>query len=518
MSWKKQVDEIYERRKLALAQGGEESIKKHHERGKLTIRERIAKITDEGSLREQGRGAGGVERNPDGSIAEFTPANYVVGMAKINGRPAIVGGEDFTLKGGSPNSAGLRKSVYAEDMALKYRVPLVRMLEGGGGSVAGSSGKGLSHQGSPVYERHRFKSIADVMGIVPVASAALGPVAGFPAARLVASHFSVMVEGIAQVLIGGPQIVKRALGEDLTKEELGGTEVHLKSGVVDNAAKSEEDAFDQIKQFLSYLPTNVWERAPHIDIGDDRNRADEKLLDIIPTDRRKPFAMRKVIKHIVDQDTFFEMGRYFGPGQIVGLARLNGHAVGIFANDCRYYAGSMTADGAQKVRRFLDLCNNFHLPVISLVDEPGFMIGSESEKAGTIRAGTAAVAATVQSIVPWASVMVRKAYGVAAAAHFGPGNYLLCWPSVESGALPLEGGVAVAFGRQIDAAEDPDAMRTQLEAEFAARQSPFPRAESFSVHELIDPRETRPMLCDWLDWVQPALDTQKGPYRPTIRP
>ncbi len=517
MSWKDQVNEIYARRAQAKEQGGADSVKRQHEKGRLTIRERIDRVTDANSFKEQGMSAGAPEFDDAGNQTGFSPANYVMGMAKINGRNVVVGGEDFTLKGGSPNAAGLRKSVYAEDMALHYKVPLVRMLEGGGGSVAGSS-KHPRPQGEAVFGTPRFLSIANILGQVPVASAALGPVAGFPAARLVASHFSVMVEGISQVLIGGPQLVKRALGEDLTKEQLGGTAVHLKNGVVDNAAKTEEEAFEQIRQFLSYLPQNVWQLPPHIDTGDRPDRSEEALLDIVPKDRRKPFAMRKVIKHIVDKDTFFETGRAFGPGQIVGLARLDGYAVGILANDCRYYAGAMTAAGAQKVRRFIDMCNAFHLPIVSLVDEPGFMIGSESELAGTIRYGTAAVAAAVQSVVPWSSVIVRKAYGVAAAAHFGPYGHVMSWPSAESGALPLEGGVAVAFGRDIAAADDPDAKRDELEAQLAARLSPFPRAESFSVHELIDPRETRPMLCDWINWVQPRMETLKTPYTPTIRP
>ena len=258
MSWKEQVDEIHNRREQAKSQGGPDGVAKQHAKGRLTIRERIDKIIDPTSFKEQGMGAGAPEFDENGTQIGFTPANYVMGMAKINNRNVVVGGEDFTLKGGSPNAAGLRKSIYAEDMALHYKVPLVRLLEGGGGSVAGSS-KHPRPQGDPVFTTPRFLSIANILGQVPVASAALGPVAGFPAARLVASHFSVMVEGTSQVLIGGPQLVKRALGEDLTKEELGGAAVHLKNGVVDNAAPTEEDALEQIRQFLSYMPQNAWQ-------------------------------------------------------------------------------------------------------------------------------------------------------------------------------------------------------------------------------------------------------------------
>jgi acetyl-CoA carboxylase carboxyltransferase component len=197
---------------------------------------------------------------------------------------------------------------------------------------------------------------------------------------------------------------------------------------------------------------------------------------------------------------------------------MNGQAVGILANDTKFYAGSMTADGSRKVRRFVDLCDTFHLPVVSLVDEPGFMIGQSAEEAATIRFGAEAMFAVVQSTVPWASVIVRKTYGVAAAAHFAPNAYTLAWPSAEGGALPLEGGVAIAFGREIAAAPDPEARRRELETAFAAGRSPFARAEAFGVNDLIDPRRTRPALCDWIEWIQPLLRDHVGPKRYSVRP
>jgi acetyl-CoA carboxylase carboxyltransferase component len=518
MSWEKETDEIRRRRDLAKRQGGEEAVKRHHEKGRLTLRERIAALTDDGSFQEMGEGAGVPHFDEAGNLVDFEPANYVLGFAKVNGRRVAVGGEDFTLKGGSPNPAGLRKSVYAEELALTYKVPLVRLHEGGGGSVAGAAGKGKSRPlGEPVFASPRFRSITQVLGEVPVASAALGPVAGMPAARLVASHFSVMIED-AQVLIAGPKVVARALDENLTKEELGGADVHARSGVIDNVTATEEEALAEIARFLSYLPDNVWQLPPDIEADDPRDRIDESLRDIVPRDRRKPFNMRKVVKAVVDKGSFFEMTKRFGPSLITGLARLNGKSVGVIANDCHFYAGAMTAQAAQKLRRFADMCNTFHLPILSFVDEPGFMIGSASEKAATIRHGTAAIAAVMQSRVPWASVIVHKVFGVAGAAHFGPDGYVLSWPSAATGALPVEGGVAVAFAREIAAAEDPDALRAELEARLAAGQSPFPRAEGFSVHELIDPRETRTKLCDWLDWIGPRRTIALGPYMTTMRP
>ena len=200
------------------------------------------------------------------------------------------------------------------------------------------------------------------------------------------------------------------------------------------------------------------------------------------------------------------------------MARLAGRPIGVMANDNRFWAGAMDAAGSQKIRRFVDFCDTFHLPIVSFVDEPGFMIGTESEQAGTIRYGAAAIFAVMQSRVPWASVIVRKAYGVAAAAHFGPGGTVLSWPSAETGALPVEGGVAVAFRRDIAAASDPEARRRELEEQFFAAKSPFPRAEGFGVHDLIDPRRTRPTLCRWVEAVEPLLASQLGPRAYTVRP
>ncbi|MDD9853924.1 MAG: propionyl-CoA carboxylase [Deltaproteobacteria bacterium] len=532
MSWREEVEGIAQRRQRALAHGGPEAVAQQHAKGRLTVRERIERFADAESFHEQGSIAGHSRRDDKGRLREFTPGNYVLGIARVAGRPCVIGGEDFTQRGGSPTPAGLRKSVYAESLAVHYRLPLVRLLEGGGGSVTGTlparapkaeanaaqPARATKPSGDPVHAPPRFRSIMQVLATAPVASAALGPVAGFPAARLVASHFSVMAQGTAQVMIGGPALVARATGETTSKEQLGGAQVHSRSGVVDNLARDEADALAQIRRFLSYLPTNVWELPPVCDCEDPPERREEALLDIVPRDRRRIYDVRKLLRLICDRDSIFEMGAGFGRGQVTALAQMGGQPVGIWANDPRFYAGAMTAAGARKARRFVDLCDTFHLPLIAFVDEPGFMIGSQSERAGTIRYGAEAIFAVQQSRVPMASVIVRKSYGVAAAAHFGPEGYVLAWPSAEGGALPLEGGVAVAFRREIEAAEDPAALRAELERGFAERRDPFARAEGFSVHDLIDPRETRGRLCRWLEWCAPLLREQVGPRGYSIRP
>ncbi len=521
MSWEKEAEELASKRALAQEQGGAESVARQHAKGFLTIRERIDAMLDGGSFQELGGASGDATRDSEGRLIDFKPANFVLGFGMIDGRRCVIGGEDFTLGGGSPNAAGLRKSVYAEELACNYRVPLVRLHQGAGGSVAGaggsSAGAASKTVGAPVNAVPRFKSVAQALATVPVASAALGAVAGLPAARLVASHFSVMTEA-SQILVAGPKVVERALDKRQTKEDLGGPDVHARNGVVDNLVEDEAAALSEIRRFLSYLPPNVWELAPCASADDPAGRRAEELIEIVPRNRRKIYDMRRVIDLVLDEGSFFEIGRLYGRGLITGLGRLSGQPVGVLANDCRHLAGSMTEAGARKTRRLIELCDTFHLPVVSLIDEPGFMIGPDAEKAGTIRFGTAAVLAAASSVVPWASVIVRTAHGVAEAAHFGPDGFVVAWPSAKLGAIPVEGGVAAAFGREIAAADDPAAERERLEEIMLARQSVEPRAESFSIHELIDPRDTRPVLCNWIGRIQPLLPRLTGPTSFSIRP
>ena len=520
MSWEKDVKEIKKREDLVLKQGGEEAVESHHKKGRKTIRERIDFILDKETFDEIGKIAGSPIYDDENRLEGYVPANFLLGFGKINTIDVIIGGEDFTLKGGSPNAAGLRKSIYTEELALKYKIPLIRLHEGGGGSVAGTGGaskKSTTPNSDPVFSKNRFQTLAECLGIVPVATAALGPVAGLPAARLVASHFSVMTKS-SQVLIAGPAVVKRALGIDVSKEELGGHEIHLKSGVVDNLAEDEEEALFQIKTFLSYLPDNCFNLPPVESTSDIIERNEDELLSIIPKDRRKTYNMRKLIKLVIDKNSLFEISRNYGSSLITCLGRLNGRSIAILANDCMFYAGAMTAEAALKLRRFVDFVNTFNIPIISFVDEPGFMIGPDSEKAGTIRHGTSAISAVMQSQIPWASIIVRKVFGVAGAAHFAPDGYTLSWPSAETGALPVEGGVAIAFKSEIENSSNPDIKRKELEELLAKRSSPFPRSENFSVHELIDPRETRIKLISWLELAVKSQKTDAKKFKVTMRP
>jgi acetyl-CoA carboxylase carboxyltransferase component len=518
MSWKPEVDEAERRRELARGHGGPEAVGRQHAQGRLTVRERIESLVDAGSFQEYGGLTGQAELDAEGRVQAFTPANVVVGVARVDGRPCVVGGDDFTIRGAAYSPAGIKKGQYADELAIRRRIPLVRLLEGGGASIAGATGvRGRSGYDMTAPSPLNLLCV-EALASVPVVCAALGPVAGFPAARLVASHFSLMTRDTAQVLTGGPALVERALHQKLSKEELGGSQVHARSGVVDNVVADEAEVFRQTRAFLGYLPPNVWEGPPVRACDDPPEREEEELLGIVPRERRRAYKVRRVIELVVDRGSFFEVTTGYAREQVTGLARANGHPIGVLANDCRFAGGSMTAEGAQKVRRFIDLCDTFHLPILSLVDEPGFMIGPDAERAGTIRYGMQALFAASQSEVPWLAILLRKAFGVAAGIHLGRFATVVAWPSAEAGALPVEGGVALAFGREIAAAPDPEARRRELEEELARAQSILPRAEDFGIHDLVDPRRTRALLCRWVEEVQTQLRGLRGPRARTLRP
>jgi acetyl-CoA carboxylase carboxyltransferase component len=525
MSWKPEVDEIERRSKRALEMGGKEATARHRERGRMNVRERITALVDRDSFRERGQLAGTSAANgkeADGAgDSGFVPTSVVLGTARIDARPIVVCGDDFTIRGGAYTQAGMRKGLYAEELAIKRKIPLVRLLEAGGASVAGTGGgvrgrSGYDWTAPPMLNVLSMQSLQSI----PVVCIALGPVAGFPAGRLVASHLSIMTKDSSQVLTGGPAVVAQATKEDLTKEELGGAQVHGRNGMVDNVAENEDDALRQAQRFLSYLPGHCGEAPPYFDLGDPANRKAEELLEIVPRERRRAYKMRKLVALIVDERSFFEIGEGWGRSQITGLARIDGVSVGVIANDCYHDGGAMTADGAGKIRRFIELCDLFHLPIVSFVDEPGFAIGSAAEQAGTIRAGMNAMFAVLQSSVPWFACVVRRSYGVAQGIHLGPGATVVAWPSAMSGSLPVESGVALAFRKEIEAAADPKARQAELEDEMAKAQSILPRAEELGVHDLIDPRQTRPLLCDWVREIQPAISehVRNGPPRYSIRP
>jgi acetyl-CoA carboxylase carboxyltransferase component len=315
------------------------------------------------------------------------------------------------------------------------------------------------------------------------------------------------VRGIAQVFVAGPPVVAR-LGENVDKEALGGAAIHGRNGVADDVVSDEKEAFERTHRFLSYLPSSVWD-APPRGVREDPLRREEWLIDAIPRDRRTPYDARALTEAIFDRDSFFEIGRGYGRSAITGLARLDGWPVAVLASDPKHYAGGWTSEASQKVTRHIDLADTFHLPVVHLVDQPGFVIGTAAEKAATIRHGARAMAAIYQARVPWCSVILRKVYGVAGAAHQNHGrlSYRFAWPSGDWGSLPIEGGLEAAYKSLLADADDPEALKREIEEKLNAVRSPFRTAEAFMIEEIIDPRDTRRLLCEFAELAAPLRGT-----------
>ena len=520
MNWEPELDELRRREELARQMGGAERVERQHASGRLTVRERIERLFDPGSFHETGTIAGKGSYGEDGELESFLPANMVVGQGRIDGRRAVVQGDDFTVRGGAADAAIWQKMVYAEQLAHDLRLPLVRLVDGtgGGGSVKSLEDMGFTY----VPFVPGFELTAANLSRVPVVAAALGPVAGLGAMRVAASHFSVIVEGTAQLFVAGPPVVAAAMGETPDKETLGGARLQTRAGAVDNTAADEEDGLDQLRRFLSYLPTSVWESPPIVSCEDPPGRREDELLSIVPREPRRPYDVRRILELVFDRSSVFELGRAFGGPTVTALARLGGRPVGVVASDPKHYGGGLTADASEKLTRFVDLCDQFRLPFVNMVDQPGFVIGTEAERKGTIRRGTRAMVAVYQASVPAVSILMRKVFGVAGAAHGDHSrlNLRYAWPSGDWGSLPIEGGIEAAYRRDLEAAEDPAALRAEIEARLNAVRSPFRTAERFGVEEIIDPRDTRPLLCDWAERAHElvAHDAGAGPKTRGLRP
>ena len=506
MSWQAELDELARRKALAERMGGPDKVKRQHDGGRLTVRERIERLIDPGSFHEIGAIAGKAEYDEHGELVDLVPSNCVFGRASIGGRRIMVSGDDFTVRGGSADATIPTKNILAEQMANELRLPIIRLIEGsgGGGSVKTIETTGRANlPGGLGQSTIGFQYITDTLSTVPVVALGLGSVAGLGAARLAASHYSVMTKSSA-MFVAGPPVVAR-LGQHLTKQELGGWETQCRAGAVDHAVESEEDAFDCARRYLSYLPSSVFSVAERLPCDDPADRREEKLLTEIPRNRRQVYKMRPLIEMLFDKGSFFEFGAMFGRSIITGFARLGGLPVAVMASDPFHYAGAWTANACQKIVRFTDTAETFHLPIVHLADCPGFLIGLEAERSAVIRHGVRAMAAMNQSSVPWCTIILRNVFGVAGAAHAPAGRLALryAWPSAWWGSLPLEGGIEAAYRADIDDAEDKPAKLAEIEERLNKLRSPFRTAEAFWVEEIIDPRDTRKLLCEFADLAEP---------------
>jgi acetyl/propionyl-CoA carboxylase alpha subunit/acetyl-CoA carboxylase carboxyltransferase component len=532
-TWAGVLDEVATLQDLAhrrLAPGSDDpGVVRQRSRGKLTCRERIALLLDEGSFREVGSVAGFASYDEEGNAVDFTPANHVGGWGKLDGRTTVVCADDFTSRGGHADGAIGGKSMYLDRLSLELRSPAVRMLDGssGGGSVAamvpqqkkdgessakesrgaikagrprvaGGGGSFLpGHLGSSQY--------TEQLGTVPVVNMLLGSVVGIGAAKAVLGHFAVMVRDIAQLFVAGPPVVSHAMGYDITKEDLGGWHIHCTNGSVDNLAETEEEAVEMARRFLSYLPSSVYDPPPVLaaNASDPADRREEELLTLIPRKRTTTFDMRRAIRLLADTDSFFEVGPLWGTDQITGFVRVNGYPLGVIASDSRHEnGGALTADGCDKVTRHLDVCDLFHVPVLNLVDSPGFAVGLEHEIKGTIRKGGEWMVAFAQVRVPIFSVIMRRSFGVAGnnfATPVSRASMRVAWPSADVGGIPPEGGIEAAYKRQLAEAEDPRALRAEIEARIESARGPVGPLSRFQIEELIDPRDTRGLISEWVE-------------------
>ncbi|MDE2639409.1 MAG: propionyl-CoA carboxylase [Chloroflexota bacterium] len=511
MTWQPEVDEIHLRRRLALKLGGEERVARHHALGKLTIRERIDAIADPGSFHEIG-GLAGRGTYTEGDLVDFTPVAHVGGLATVDGRRVVVEGSDFTVHGGASDNAAYERSQHQfyADMAREYRVPLVNFIESAAANAANEGSEGHAHLPSSFDAwGHEIRAGQEV----PLVYSVPGPAAGGAAAAAMVGHFTVMTPA-GCLFAAGPPVVERALGHKLTKDELGGPDIHVgTSGVIDNRAIDELDAVRQMKAFLSYMPSNVYEQPPVRPSSDPPDREEEELLSIVPRRRTRAYRMLRVVELIVDDGEFFEIKPEFGPSVHTLLARVGGYPVGIVANNPHVLAGAMSADSADKQGHFVELCDHFHIPIVFLADVPGFMLGPQAERTGTLRHGMRAYWATYLATVPIFTVITRKNFGMAgqATANVGRVNYRVGWPSGDWGSIPIEGGVAAAFKREIAAAPDPDARRLEIEAHLLQFRNPFRTAEGFGIEDIIDPRQTRSYVHRFLELAYETVSSQLGP-------
>jgi len=516
-NWQRELEELRQREALAEQMGGADKVARQHSRGKMDARARLAAMCDPGSFREIGKIAGKGHYDANGDLTGVTPAPFLFGKATVAGRPVVATADDFTIRGGAADAGIKRKMVQAEQMAHELKLPMIRMIDGTGG---GGSVKTLEQIGATYIPAvPGWGDVVENLDTVPVVALALGPTAGLGAARVVASHYSVMVRGLSQLFAAGPAVVD-AMGSDYegpkdpaaAKEELGGVDIHTRNGVVDDEVASEAEAFARARHFLSFMPEHVGQHARRADPTDPIDRREEALLNLVPHDPKQVYSMRRAMDLILDTGTAFEIGKNWGRTAITALARLDGYPVAVVASDPTFLGGSWDAKTSEKVERFVKLADQFRLPIVHLVDNPGFMIGREAEMAGTIRYGVQAMNAIYRATVPLASIVMRRAYGIAGSAMSNADRhqYRYCWPSGDWGSLPIAGGLEVAYKAELEASDDPEAELEAIKTRLAKVTSPFRSAEMFNVEDIIDPRDTRPLLCEFADLAWRKLGSEKA--------
>ncbi len=512
--WSSLIDELKQRREAVQDVGRPRAVQTQHDNGALTARERVDELVDRGTFREYGTFAEPLNDTPATLGLQGAADAIITGVGLVDGRPVAIMSQDVTVLGGSHGTVTGLKAQRMADLAGRHGIPLVMLLEGGGHRI--QEALDSRHQAGGPVNFASFASLAKLSGWVPVVGAIMGPSFAGPSNFAAFCDYVVMVRNRSIMGIAGPALVKSAIGEDVTAEELGATVLHTdQMGTADYGATDDYDVIAAIRRYLSYLPSNA--RAPVPSLSEVDSAADDRqvqLLDIVPTRLRRAYDMRRVVSTIADAGSVFEIRPTFARNIITAFARIEGRPVGIIANNPLHLTGVMDVKSCEKSAHFISMCDAFGVPLVFLVDTPGLMIGTAAERSGLVRRMARVLAELAQVTVPTLSIVVRKAYGAAYLLMCGGRSFdadlCVLWPTAEIGGMNLEGSVAVAYGRRIREADDPDAMRARLIQETQDRIGVYQGASGFGVDEVIHPLETRSLISETLQRVPPR--TKQRPY------
>ena len=500
------VSNYQERKKVALESGGADRITAQHEKGKLTARERIDLLLDEGTFTEIDRLTTHHYHEFDMQKKKFYGDGVVGGYGNINGRQVFVFAYDFTVLGGTLSQMGAKKITKLMDHAVRTGCPIIGIADSGGARIQEGI---MSLDGfADIFYHNELAS-----GVVPQITASIGPSAGGSVYSPAMTDFVVMVEKSATMYVTGPDVVKTVLGEEITAEDLGGATAHgSKSGVAHFVAENEYDCMDYIKKLLSFIPQNNTQEPPSTKNDDDPNRLDNKLINVLPDNPLEPYDMKEIVNSIVDNNEFFEIQELFAQNIIVGYGRMDGKVIGIVANQPAVLAGALDIDSSNKAARFIRFCDAFNIPIVTLVDTPGYMPGSNQEHNGIIRHGSKLLYAYCEATVPRITVVIGKAYG---GAYIAMGSKNLrtdvnyAWPTARCAVLGAEAAVKIMNRKDLANADDPESLKKQLTDEFAEKfDNPYVAASHGTVDNVIDPAETRPMIIKALKMLANKRDKQ----------
>lgn len=504
MTMEDKLAELREKRREALKGGGEARIESQHEKGKMTARERIDYFLDDDTFNEFDQLRTHRSHNFGMEEKQISGDGVITGYGEVNGRKTFVFAHDFTVFGGSLGEVFAEKVTKVMDKAVEVGAPVIGLNDSAGARIQ----EGVS---SLAGYAEIFRRNTEASGVVPQISAIMGPCAGGAVYSPAITDFTFMVKDTSHMFITGPDVIKTVTGEEVTFEELGGAKTHEStSGVAHFAADSEEDALDNIRRLLSYLPQNNVEDPPRVEPWDDPERRDEELESIVPDEPKKPYDMERVIDGVVDEDSFFEVQEGYAKNIVIGFARLDGRSVGIVANQPRVNAGTLDIESSEKGSRFVRFCDSFNIPILTFVDVPGFMPGTDQEHGGIIRHGAKLLYAYSEATVPLLTVITRKAYGgaydVMASKHIGADvNY--AWPTAEIAVMGPQGAVNILYSDELDEAEDTEARRQELIDEYREEfANPYTAADRGFVDDVLEPTETRPRLIDDLEMLASKRD------------